>query len=222
MRNAFAMHKYSNYIFVYIHCAAFLNMQIVVVDNVKAPLLAEVANTDITASGWSDPAVKHNIKNMEKGHDLPMPVSAHKHKHYASVDASSSTILALTSYCLSSIGMTVLNKYVLSSHHFKLPFLLLTCQSAVCVLFLVACKQAELLKYRPFTRQEAIQWFPVSLLLIVMIYTGSLSLKYLTVAMFTVFKNVAIIFTAFAESKVFGNRVSPLMMMSFLLIVPNF
>ena len=182
-------------------------MQIVVVSSPKSP-----------HHGLTDEDDHDTEKMMIKRVDsLPMPASLGKHKHD---DLLSSTLLALGSYCCSSIGMTVLNKYVLSSHHFKLPFLLLTCQSLVCVLFLMVCKHGDLLKYRRFTKQEATQWFPVSLLLIVMIYTGSLSLKYLTVAMFTVFKNVAIIFTAFAESQVFGNRVSPLMMVSFIMIVP--
>ena len=60
---------------------------------------------------------------------------------------------------------------------------------------------------------------PVSLLLVAMIYTGSKSLQFLTVSMFTVFKNVAIILIAFAEWKFFGNEVTSLMLVSFLLIV---
>jgi multidrug transporter EmrE-like cation transporter len=60
---------------------------------------------------------------------------------------------------------------------------------------------------------------PVSLLLVAMIYTGSKSLQFLTVSMFTVFKNVAIVLIAFAEWKFFGNEVTSMMLVSFLLIV---
>lgn len=45
----------------------------------------------------------------------------------------STASLALSSYCVSSIGMTVLNKYVLSSHHFYLNFFLLFLQVIVCL-----------------------------------------------------------------------------------------
>ena len=60
---------------------------------------------------------------------------------------------------------------------------------------------------------------PVSLLLIAMIYTGSKSLQYLTVAMFTVFKNITIIIVALGEERIFGSRITGLMWISFGLMV---
>lgn len=76
-----------------------------------------------------------------------------------------------------------------------------------------------MLDFRPLNRKDAVQWAPVSLLLIAMIYTGSKALQFLSVSMFTVFKNVTIIVIAFSEQRLFGNPVSRLMMLSFLLIV---
>jgi GDP-mannose transporter len=172
-------------------------MQIVVVEQAKIPLIQDRTETL-----------------------LPPPVQFEKSKlHSGFSDITSSSSLALFFYCISSISMTVLNKYVLSSHHFGLPFLLLALQSLVCVLFLSACKRLELLDFRRFNKGDAIKWLPVSLLLIFMTYTGSRSLQHLTVAMFTVFKNITIIFIAFSELYFFGNPVSPSMIISFLLIV---
>lgn len=59
----------------------------------------------------------------------------------------------------------------------------------------------------------------MSLLLIAMIYTGSKTLQYLTVAMFTVFKNLTIIIVALGEERIFGSRISGLMWISFGLMV---
>lgn len=60
---------------------------------------------------------------------------------------------------------------------------------------------------------------PVSLLLIAMIYTGSKTLQYLTVAMFTVFKNLTIIIVALGEQKLFASNITGLMWLSFGLMV---
>lgn len=175
-------------------------MQVIVVED--SPLLT------------SNPAINGNV--ISQG-SLPLPVQAGK--DFRDTWTESSGYLALCSYCASSIGMTVLNKYVLSVHRFKLPFLLLACQSLVSVVFLIACKHFDVVDHRRLNRPDAFKWLPVSLLMIAMIYTGSRSLQHLTVAMFTVFKNMTILFIAFAEWYLFGNQVNRLMLISFILIV---
>ena len=52
-----------------------------------------------------------------------------------------------------------------------------------------------------------------------MIYTGSKTLQYLTVAMFTVFKNLTIIIVALGEQTLFASRITGLMWLSFGLMV---
>lgn len=94
-------------------------------------------------------------------------------------------------------------------------------QSSVSVIFLFICKKMNLLNYRSLNKKDATIWLPVSLLLIAMIYTGSVSLQYLTVAMFTVFKNVTIVFIAIAERSIFGNSITSLMWLSFSLIISS-
>lgn len=61
--------------------------------------------------------------------------------------------------------------------------------------------------------------FPVSLLLISMIYTGSKTLQYLTVAMFTVFKNLTIVVVALGEEFFFASRITGMMWMAFGLMI---
>lgn len=130
-------------------------------------------------------------------------------------------LVALTCYCASSISMTIMNKLVLSNHKFGMNFFLLMMQSLVSVIFLRICKSLHLVKYRPLNRKDALSWLPVSLLLIAMIYTGSKSLQFLTVSMFTVFKNITIMFIALAERHFFYTRITPLMWCSFALIIAS-
>ena len=61
--------------------------------------------------------------------------------------------------------------------------------------------------------------FPVSLLLVGMIYTGTKALQYLSIPVFTIFKNLTIIITAYGEVLWFGGSVTRLTLFSFGLIV---
>jgi GDP-mannose transporter len=61
--------------------------------------------------------------------------------------------------------------------------------------------------------------FPVSLLLVGMIYTSTKSLQYLSVPVYTIFKNLTIIVIAYGEVLWFGGSVTPLALLSFGLMV---
>jgi UDP-galactose transporter len=61
--------------------------------------------------------------------------------------------------------------------------------------------------------------FPVSLLLVGMIYTGTKAIQYLSIPVYTIFKNLTIIITAYGEVLWFGGSVSRLTLFSFGLIV---
>jgi GDP-mannose transporter len=69
--------------------------------------------------------------------------------------------------------MTVTNKMVLSHFDFNMNFLLLSVQSIVAILLLWMFKKLDLISYRVMDGSEAKKWFPISLALVVMIYTGS-------------------------------------------------
>lgn len=128
--------------------------------------------------------------------------------------------LALTSYCLSSILMTITNKLVLSTYKFYCNFLLLGIQSGITVLLLVAFSRLGLLVHKPLDTRTAKTWFPVSLALVAMIYTGSKALQYLSIPLVTIFKNLTIILIAYSERTFFnGPPVSSIMLISFSLMV---
>ncbi|KAF2854393.1 UDP-galactose transporter [Plenodomus tracheiphilus IPT5] len=128
-------------------------------------------------------------------------------------------VAAILAYCGSSILMTVTNKYVLSGVDFNLNFFLLCVQSIVCVAAIAICKAAGFITYRDFNSDEAKKWFPISLLLIGMIYTSTWALKFLSIPVYTIFKNLTIILIAYGEVLWFGGAVTPMALFSFGLMV---
>ncbi|KAF8416522.1 hypothetical protein EV426DRAFT_710289 [Tirmania nivea] len=132
---------------------------------------------------------------------------------------TSNPIFPILSYCGASILMTVTNKYVLSGYDFNLNFFLLCVQSVVCVMTIQACKSLNIITYRDFKMDEARKWFPVSVLLILMIYTSSKALQYLSIPVYTIFKNLTIILIAYGEVLWFGGSVTGMALFSFGLMV---
>jgi GDP-mannose transporter len=61
--------------------------------------------------------------------------------------------------------------------------------------------------------------FPISVLLVGMIYTSTKALQYLSVPVYTIFKNLTIIVVAYGEVLWFGGSVTPLALLSFGLMV---
>ncbi|KAK9780302.1 putative Golgi GDP-mannose transporter [Seiridium cardinale] len=127
---------------------------------------------------------------------------------------------SILAYCLSSISMTLINKYVVSGSSWNLHFFYLAIQSIVCSLAIVICKQIGLIRQlAAFDVGKAKRWFPISVLLVGQIYTGNKALQFLSVPVFTIFKNLTIIVIAYGEVLWFGGRVTPTMLLSFGLIV---
>ncbi|KAF9305840.1 GDP-mannose transporter into the lumen of the Golgi [Mortierella antarctica] len=132
---------------------------------------------------------------------------------------ANSATFSILAYCSSSILMTVTNKMVLSRFDFNMNFLLLTIQAAVAIVLLALFRKLDLINYRRVNKEEAKKWFPISLALVAMIYTGSKSLQFLSIPIYTIFKNLTIILIAYGEVLWFGSKVTPIMLLSFLIMV---
>jgi len=131
----------------------------------------------------------------------------------------SSAVPSIICYCLASILMTVVNKFVVSGRHFSMNFLLLCIQSTVCVTCVTLVKRLGIISFRSFDWKDAKTWSPISLLLVGVIYTGSKSLQHLSIPVYTIFKNLTIILIAYGEVIWFGGRVTGLTFISFILMV---
>jgi len=130
-----------------------------------------------------------------------------------------SAIPPILCYCTASILMTVVNKFVVSGHQFNMTFLLLCIQSLVCVASVAVVKKAGIISFRDFDIQDAKAWFPISFMLVSVIYTGSKSLQFLSIPVYTIFKNLTIILIAYGEVIWFGGRVTGLTIVSFVFMV---
>ncbi|KAI0413709.1 hypothetical protein F5X98DRAFT_351205 [Xylaria grammica] len=127
---------------------------------------------------------------------------------------------SIFAYCVASISMTVVNKYVVSGSEWNLNFFYLGVQSIVCIATIQILKQVGVItNLAPFDANKGRRWFPISLLLVGMIYTSTKSLQYLSVPVYTIFKNLTIIVIAYGEVLWFGGSVTPLALLSFGLMV---
>ncbi|ERF69040.1 GDP-mannose transporter [Endocarpon pusillum Z07020] len=151
--------------------------------------------------------------------DAPTPPPQPRFTPAPSSSLSNNPILPILSYCASSILMTVTNKYVLSGTDYNLNFFLLCVQSIVCVVAIQTCKSSGVINYRDFKVDEAKKWFPISLLLIGMIYTSTKALRFLSIPVYTIFKNLTIILIAYGEVLWFGGSVTSMALFSFGLMV---
>ncbi|KAI5951634.1 VRG4 [Candida jiufengensis] len=149
---------------------------------------------------------------MEKGNT---PAASHSLTN----SISNSGPISIFAYCLSSILMTVTNKFVVSGFNFNLNFLLLAIQSIVCIVTIGTLKSLGVITYRPFNKDEAKKWSPIAFLLVGMIYTSSKALQFLSIPVYTIFKNLTIILIAYGEVIWFGGKVTTMALSSFLLMV---
>ncbi|KAF1971806.1 UDP-galactose transporter [Bimuria novae-zelandiae CBS 107.79] len=149
----------------------------------------------------------------------PSPTVRPTQKSHSKPSVTESPLLSILAYCGSSILMTTTNKYVLSGVDFNLNFFLLAVQSIVCVAVISTLKASGTITYRDFNSDEAKKWFPISLLLIGMIYTSTWAIKFLSIPVYTIFKNLTIILIAYGEVLWFGGSVTPMALGSFGLMV---
>lgn len=150
---------------------------------------------------------------------MSSPLRVPPPRHTVHYTVGDNPMVAVISYCGSSILMTVTNKYVLSGTGFNLSFFLLAVQAVVCIVAIQTAKSAGFITYRDFNTEEAKKWFPISLLLIGMIYTSTQALKFLSIPVYTIFKNLTIILIAYGEVLWFGGSVTPMALFSFGLMV---
>ncbi|SCV04644.1 LAME_0H20076g1_1 [Lachancea meyersii CBS 8951] len=127
--------------------------------------------------------------------------------------------VSILAYCGSSILMTVTNKYVVNGKDFNMNFVMLFVQALVCIACLSVLKLLGYAKFRPLNKTDVKNWFPISLLLVAMIYTSSKALQHLAVPIYTIFKNLTIILIAYGEVLFFGGKVTAMELSAFMVMV---
>lgn len=92
-------------------------------------------------------------------------------------------------------------------------------QTSLCLFAITTAKTIGYISFRDFNAGEAKKWFPIALLLIGMIYTSAKALQFLSVPVYTIFKNLTIILIAYGEVLWFGGSVTGTALFSFGLMV---
>ncbi|KFY23439.1 hypothetical protein V491_02542 [Pseudogymnoascus sp. VKM F-3775] len=118
------------------------------------------------------------------------------------------------------INSGIVNKYVVSGSSWNLNFLYLAIQAVICTTVILVLKQMRFIpNLAALESGKAKRWLPVSVFFVSMIYTSTKFLQFLSVPVYTIFKNLAIIGTAYGEVLWFGGTVTPLLLLSFGLMV---
>ncbi|KAI9340572.1 hypothetical protein BDR26DRAFT_911696 [Obelidium mucronatum] len=118
--------------------------------------------------------------------------------------------------------MVLANKVIMSTFGFKHAFLVLAFQTLITLLIFVTFAYAGFIKHRQFNFEDAKKWLPVTISLVLMIYTGATALRFMSIALLNIFKNMGLIMMAYCEWLFFnGSPVTRLILLSFALIVAS-
>lgn len=126
--------------------------------------------------------------------------------------------LSIATYILSSVATIVINKYVLSVLNVKMQFMFLGLQSSVIVAIITLGCVLRIVDITRLCLRTLIHWFPLSMCLTLMVYTGSRSIEYLPISVFTLFKNGSIVLNALFEQRFHGKKINTTTWASFALM----
>jgi GDP-mannose transporter len=116
-------------------------------------------------------------------------------------------LMAGGAFCLTSAGMTLLNKAALSSYSFSAPTSLLAFQCSVTLLLVWAAYAVGASGSPPrLSRRLLVLWLPVNVLFVGMVVTSFYALAALGVAMVTVLKNLTNFAVITCDYVFFGKR----------------
>jgi len=117
-------------------------------------------------------------------------------------------VLSCLAYSACSISMTLVNKVILTTYHFKYHMLLLSYQNGTCVVLLQAAKYMGWIGFESIDKKKLVAWIPLNFLFVGMLLTSFFSLNLLSVPMATIFKNSTNILITAGDYFFYGRYVS--------------
>ncbi|CAA0826208.1 GDP-mannose transporter GONST1, partial [Striga hermonthica] len=171
------------------------------VDQVSSPVGRKTSNTAFL--GMKNPINKDDA-DVENGRLEKDREKALRNKR--GLILHNQALLSGLAYCLSSCGMILVNKYVLSSYDFNAGISLMLYQNFVSVVIVSTLSLLGIVTTEPFTWRLIKVWLPVNIIFVGMLVTSMFSLKYINVAMVTVLKNVTNVITAVGEMYLFNKH----------------
>ncbi|KAJ6670711.1 GDP-MANNOSE TRANSPORTER GONST2 [Salix viminalis] len=101
----------------------------------------------------------------------------------------SGPLISGTAYCISSCGMILLNKIVLSTYNFNAGISLMFYQNLISCLIVAALSFCGVVSVEKLNWKLVRVWIPVNVVFVGMLVSGMYSLKYINIAMVTILKN---------------------------------
>ncbi|KAK2445026.1 golgi nucleotide sugar transporter [Trifolium repens] len=150
-------------------------------------------------SSSDDEHDEENVKLLEKSRERGS-------RNGRVVKVHNQALLSGLAYCLSSCGMILVNKFVLSSYDFNAGISLMVYQNFISVIIVSVLSLLGLVSTEPLTWRLIKVWLPVNVIFVGMLITSMFSLKYINVAMVTVLKNVTNVITAVGEMYLFKKQ----------------
>lgn len=132
---------------------------------------------------------------------------------------NTSTVLSIATYSFSSVSMIILNKLLMDTFNLPYPISLLLFQNFGAFTLVSVAKHLKLLHYPDTSLQIIKRWLPLTLLFVAMLFSSMKSLQFMSVSAQTITKNLALIVTAYGDKYLFGKRITPSMVISFVLMV---
>mmetsp|Transcript_1676 Transcript_1676/g.4359 ORF Transcript_1676/g.4359 Transcript_1676/m.4359 type:complete len:387 (-) Transcript_1676:109-1269(-) len=149
----------------------------------------------------------------------PLDGSDLDERHMKRMGAELEPAIACLSYALCSISLSLFNKLIFSGSSFNFPISVLAFQSLCAVVFLLLSDWLKLSEPSPLTKDVLRAMAPVTILFCLMLWTSGKALRFVSMPIFTVFKNLAVVGTTAWEYFRFGSRVSMGIMLSLALMV---
>lgn len=152
--------------------------------------------------GGSVPGVESDSAQAQLlNSDVPRSSARDLLQSASDVAGRSGAVAAVISYCIASISMTVINKFAVSGEKFTMNLLVLLCQCTVSVIIVLVAKHLGWIQIRELNMRDVKTWFPISTMLVIVIYTGSKALvcvprlpqQHMDIPIYTIFKNLTII-----------------------------
>jgi len=128
----------------------------------------------------------------------------------------SSGLMSCLLYSFCSISMVLTNKLLASSLP---PISLLAMQNLVATVCVMSCKYLGFVEYNDFEWKMAMAWLPVNIIFVGMLSSSFFALRYLSVPMITVFKQLSNFLTLLGEWYLFGHTATPGAIFAILIMI---
>lgn len=146
---------------------------------------------------------ENNGTDLESGTEKDRDKSARSTK---GAKLQNQALLSGLAYCFSSCSMILINKFVLSGYDFNAGISLMLYQNLISVIIVAVLSFLGVISTEPLTWRLIKVWLPVNVIFVGMLVTSMFSLKYISVAMVTVLKNVTNVITAVGEMYLFNKH----------------